>query len=75
VNTEAQLPLTNGKLNGTINGYAAKSTMSDRARRKVKDAQEFELDALISEDDEEGGEKGRRKEEARGRGRDGAVRL
>jgi len=49
--------------------------MSDRARRKVKDAQEFELDALISEDDEEGGEKGRRKEEARGRGREGAVRL
>ena len=67
--------MTNGKLNGSINGYAAKAALSDWARRKIKDAEEFELDALISEDDEVGGEEGRRKEEARGRGRDGAVRL
>jgi len=47
---------TNGhaKLNGHMNGGMNGS--DERERRRVRDAEEFELDALISdEEDEEGG--------------------
>jgi len=43
----------NGNMNGGMNGSAG---MDERERRRVRDAEEFELDALISdEEDEEGG--------------------
>lgn len=50
----------NGHVNGMMNGTAG---MDERDRRRVRDAEEFELDALISdEEDEEGG--GGRKQNA-----------
>lgn len=55
----------NGKVNGKVNGNghvvgngAAVNGLSVGERNRVRDAQEFELDALISEDEEE--EKGGR---------------
>lgn len=40
---------------GGLNGHAAGAGVSDAERRRVKDAQEYELDALISdESDSEG---------------------
>lgn len=59
VDTEDGYAKTNGhtKLNGNMNGGMNGSAgMDERERRRVRDAEEFELDALISdEEDEEGG--------------------
>ena len=43
---DAEAPLTNGHANGHINGYT-------RVDRRVRDAEEFELEGLDSDDDDE----------------------
>lgn len=75
VDVEHELPHENGyaktnghaKPNGVMNG-GMNGGLSDQERRQMRDAEEFELDALIS-DDEEGGNGGVR------RSREGAVRM
>lgn len=44
-------PVVNGHANGNGNG-SINGNLSDRERRRIRDAEEFELDALISDDDE-----------------------
>lgn len=46
-----------GGLNGDLNGSAG---LSDRERRQMRSAEEFELDVLMSDDDEEEGMNGKK---------------
>lgn len=42
-----------GKLNGHANGVNGSAGLSDRERRHVRGAEDFELDEMVSEDDDD----------------------
>ena len=47
-------PYANGHANGHANGYAKHAQpLPERERRRMRDAQEFELDSLISDEEDE----------------------
>ena len=64
VDVEDGYEKTNGhtNLNGKVNGINGTTGMDERERRRVRDAEEFELDALISDEEDE--ERGAGRKEA-----------